>query len=1488
MYINLPCKYSLWRPPLFVLRFLWLFLLILFSLSSAAADQSLPFSFSFDAPHIESRGDHHLVTLPGSPSQGNPGEPLLPIQTIYVLLPPGQKISHIAVNTGPSVSLAGQYHLVWGQQQRPLSAPPGDALTPPNPTIYSSSDPYPKEVHRLVGVWPLRGYRVAVINLYPVRYIPAEGILSYSPHMAVQVHTVPSADILMKTREMFRSSEKLIRRLQDLVENPEILETYGAIDQSRDGNKPDEPQYPYLIITDESLVSAFQPLADWKTECGLRTKLITTQDIAAGYSGTDLPEQIRNCILDAYTAWQTDCVLLGGDDELVPHRGLFDEAFGYTDDDIPSDLYYGALDGNWNADGDELWGEPGEEDLLVEVNVGRAPVDDVTEAQHFVDKVIRYEKMPVSEQTVEALMAAEELFDNPQTWGGDYKDEVKDGSDNHGYTTQGLASHFNVNTLYDRDLGYSWWGGILLNRMNEGLHLINHVGHTSVSRALRLSADQVLNDLTNDGVDNSYFIIYSQGCYAASFDNRNPGGAYLDDCVAEAFVSGEHGAVAFVGNSRYGWAESGTTNGASQYFDRQFFDALFGEEITTLGAMNDDSKADNLWALDYPGIRWCYYEQNLLGDPSLSIWTDVPESLTVVHPEVVTIDEHNTFLVVVFADSVRIPDALVCISGQDGLYITEHTNGGGIAYMAVDPIIPDTLNICVTAHNRLPYHGTILARADHPWLAYSQHSIDDDKIGDSWGNNNGVVNQGEIFELTIWLQNFGGQTAQEVSAELTTADPYVTILDSIKNYPDIAPEEQAAGQEPFVVSVNSECPDGRQIVFAVEAWAEEAAAETSSFSLQVSAPHLMFENVVLNDDPPQGNGNGILEPNESALLMITIRNTGSQKVSMVTGELSAGEDPYLQVQRDEAFFSALESGSASSGWPAYKIYASPESPAEYLFDYAVHLTAGDDYSTADSFPGALGPTGLVDDMEDPTTTWKAGDLWHLTDQESHSLTSSWHAGWDSLDEYPKNVDASLTSQNITLLSGSTLDFWHRYDLEDGEDFGYVEMYDDTNWTYLNASYTGSSDGWVRESFDLSGWPNGAVIKIRFRLISDEQICGEGWFIDDVSVGPPKRFLLDQAQVKPDRGGDSTEFTFSINYISDRNYPPTLARVYIDGTPRPLTSSDDDFRDGAIFSYQTTLDPGEHEYHFWLESGLEKIRWPRFDEYLGPLVVEDIYQEDFENDDGGYTVTGPDWEWGIPTSGPGQAHSGQKIWATVLAGKYSNGADARLETPPIDLAGILEPQLSFWHWYYFEPRPARYDGANVKISIDGGDFEVITPQEGYDGVIHHINAGIPDEPGFCLDQGQYWHQEIFDLAPYSGHQVTFRFHFGSDGSYVYPGWYIDDVSVTGLESTTPPPEMVTNLQTEPRQQDVHLSWSWTGETAPWEYAVYRGLLSDEPLSEPQLVAIVTDTTYVDMAAAGDTTRNYYYQVRAIGADGQQSDFSKKVGEFDIRMMNSHSR
>jgi subtilisin family serine protease/bacillopeptidase F (M6 metalloprotease family) len=186
-----------------------------------------------------------------------------------------------------------------------------------------------------------------------------------------------------------------------------------------------------------------------------------------------------------------------------------------------------------------------------------------------------------------------------------------------------------------------------------------------------------------------------------------------------------------------------------------------------------------------------------------------------------------------------------------------------------------------------------------------------------------------------------------------------------------------------------------------------------------------------------------------------------------------------------------------------------------------------------------------------------------------------------------------------------------------------------------------------------------------------------------------------------------------------------------------------------------------------------------------LEIVDYYAWDFETNDGGFSTTGPDWEWGAVVTGPDSAHSGDNVWATKLSSDYSSPSDSRLETITlvVPTSGTYA-QLSYWQWYYIE---TNYDGGNVKLSTDGGSsWTILTPDIGYNGTARTSNAGIPGEPCFTgTTTGRFWHKATFDLTPYKGQPVIIRWHFGSDTSVDYAGWFIDDVLIQGVEDTEGP-------------------------------------------------------------------------------------------------------
>lgn len=194
-------------------------------------------------------------------------------------------------------------------------------------------------------------------------------------------------------------------------------------------------------------------------------------------------------------------------------------------------------------------------------------------------------------------------------------------------------------------------------------------------------------------------------------------------------------------------------------------------------------------------------------------------------------------------------------------------------------------------------------------------------------------------------------------------------------------------------------------------------------------------------------------------------------------------------------------------------------------------------------------------------------------------------------------------------------------------------------------------------------------------------------------------------------------------------------------------------------------------------------------------------ETFEETDGGLTAT-DGWEWGEDSDAG--AHSGTKVWGTVLNGDYEVSAHYELTTPEVALDGTWV--LSWYHWREFEgskdsdkPEKTPYDGGNVKISTNGGtsweildDFFVSTEmpdwssEEEYTGTIAtSYNNPLGGEETF-VGSSDGWVRVTLDLSEYQDQNAMFKFDFGSDTSVLKKGWYIDDLFIGPIYSTIEPP------------------------------------------------------------------------------------------------------
>ncbi len=896
-----------------------IFLMLVF-FGSYTFSQTITKTVKFNLPEIKTDKDgFSSVLYQNAKNFGNEGNPKIPHFGVSMLLPQGCEIANIRIVSQTYFPGVDGISIQPAARQFPLSMMPDEDeyKVIPNQEIYSSNQAYPVDILESINTYFLSGHSIGSFSICPISFIPLAKHVDFLDEIVLEI-TLASTSKAVDAQKFLKTSTIIENRIKKIVDNPEILDQYSYI-SDRDDEESD-----ILLITKNDFVSAFEPYIEFKESTGFKCSLKTVEDIYTEYSGQDDQEKIRNCIIDYYENFGIAYVILGGDGDgdnaagkVIPHRGFYNVAWGTTEDDLPADIYYSNLDGNWNADGDNKFGEIGEEDFYSEVAIGRICADNTTKIQNHINKLELYQDAPVVDDIEKALFLGELLWSDP-TWGGDYKDEVADGSSNHGYTTVGLSENITCTKLYEKIASWNKQD-VFYQASTVGVNLRNHLGHSNVNYCMLMyNPDLTTSNFQNDGISRGFMIGYSQGCYNGAFDNRGTYG-YEEDCFSEIITTLETADVANIGNSRYGWGQHSSTDGASQYFDRQFFDAIFGENITQIGWSNADSKEDNVPFIDGEAIRWCYYELNLFGDPSMDIWTAIPTDFAATYPASIPIGSSQ------LAVQTAVAFARVALV-QNGELIGRGVadESGNLIVYTFSPIIdPTPISISIIGHNKNRHQGNIVIVSDEPYVIFDSKVLNDDA-----GNGNGILDYNESVTLSVGLKNVGNQPTNDVVATISSENMHVSIIDNTETYGYFDPEEVIYIVDAFAFSVSAAVPDGEAILFKITAESGETAWD-SYFSIVAHAPELNFVEFEIL-------GNGKIDPGETTEISVNIDNSGSSDAYDVIAELITSSQ-YMTINSDPQSLGTLS--PEDIGEVIFSITASANTPAGQMVDFVVDISA---------------------------------------------------------------------------------------------------------------------------------------------------------------------------------------------------------------------------------------------------------------------------------------------------------------------------------------------------------------------------------------------------------------------------------------------------------------------------------------------------------------------------------------------------------------------
>lgn len=114
-----------------------------------------------------------------------------------------------------------------------------------------------------------------------------------------------------------------------------------------------------------------------------------------------------------------------------------------------------------------------------------------------------------------------------------------------------------------------------------------------------------------------------------------------------------------------------------------------------------------------------------------------------------------------------------------------------------------------------------------PLVGYLHNRIDD-----AAGNNNGRWDAGESIGVYLTLKNFGLVAAHNVSAALSTSDPYVTLLRANASYGDLAGSDTAVSAAPYLMRAAPNTPLEHMVSFGLAIASTESTWQ-NTFALQV-------------------------------------------------------------------------------------------------------------------------------------------------------------------------------------------------------------------------------------------------------------------------------------------------------------------------------------------------------------------------------------------------------------------------------------------------------------------------------------------------------------------------------------------------------------------------------------------------------------------------------------------------------------------------------
>lgn len=784
---------------------------------------------------------------------------------------------------------------------------------------------WPPEVVKLGTPAIMRGYRVIPVIIHTMRYNASNRQLEVVENIEIELDFTSELNRvnLVTDPDRPKPSQAVYKIIQDLVVNPPA--------PRRD--LPQNGSIAYVLGTGNNWDDAYdvlEPLIEWKRRMGWSVGVLRVN------SPTNR-NAVKDAIQEAYDEWEVppEHVVLVGDAN-APSQFVI--------------AYWDVGQGiAWPYESDHQYIELEGDDRLPEASVGRMVFDSINMLHGAVQKTLRYEADPfigegdqVGWQKRGACAAVDYRSGTSSADMGRWVREVLLMND-----------YEDVDELY-------WTPQVVqpacrdwvFDSIENGCSIFAFRGHLWMgSGGGRFNFNDV------DALQNGRMLPFAMiiTCNTGDYAERISSPFYFSERFAYSANGGAIGAVGCGGSSHTAY-NNVYVGGAIR--------AIFADSIVTQGWAHSRGLIDlyrnyvDRGDIDMEENRameaWdChYYITNLMGDPSVTLFTDVPRELIVDHADLRAGD--SRYIVnISYADNEEAAAGVqVCLYKPDGFQLVGHTDANGFAQFALDPAeIADgeEVQLTVTGYNLLTYLSDLEIGTAENFLGAVAWEVDDDEEGESMGDSDGIANPLEIIELTVEIGDLGSEAVEgEVVAVLSATMPNLEVLVDSALF-DAAPGEDETLTANFVIQIGGAFLHGNDAILDLEVSVGDLSW-FSSVSLPIEGAELEIIGLEWDGEP--------LERASSADLIITLANIGTKPSPAITAEIISRT--MTVGSEEEITFDAINPEEEGVGNETITISATPMHLNSSIADLELRIRAENGFEASIPFSFVVGTAGEGD------------------------------------------------------------------------------------------------------------------------------------------------------------------------------------------------------------------------------------------------------------------------------------------------------------------------------------------------------------------------------------------------------------------------------------------------------------------------------------------------------------------------------------------------